>query len=95
MRISIIDDPGEFNFLELAARIGEANRICVFVDGVEIDDVQTADEEAGFVLKEKRDANGELMIIDDEWATEELRGKVEIKIVPRDKVVIRDREAND
>lgn len=71
MRISVDEkDPGFANFR------GHATK--VLLDGVEVHDCITADEEAGECLCYKDDENGKPVLDGDEIATEIRRGKVQI-----------------
>lgn len=61
----------------------------VFVDGTEHPDVFIADEEEGYVVRYKRDENGNLMTNADCTAarTETVFGKVEIKFPAGDSLI--------
>ena len=72
MRVSIYPtDPGFANFRGFG-------RHRVFLNGIEAQDVVTADEELGEVLRLARDEHGSLITDGDELIHEIVRGKVEI-----------------
>lgn len=76
MRISIdASDRGS----DLWSRVRDAG--ChIFLDGKELRDVITADEEDGYILKYKEDDVGNLVSVGNEWQVEELRGDVRIVV---------------
>ena len=51
----------------------------IYLDGKLIEDVVTADEGLGYILRYKHNDDGEIYTDEGEIATEELYGKVEIK----------------
>ena len=64
--------------------IDKHNFFRVLLDGVEQRWVETADDEGGFIIRSKLDADGKFVIDDNGyWAFEFLRGKVEIRIEPQ------------
>lgn len=82
MRISCDEnDPGYHNWLKLRSDAGAWNK--VLLDGKEIKDVITADDERGYVLRYVRSLTGNIRV--DYGAkkaiTEELHGKVEIVMI--------------
>jgi hypothetical protein len=82
MRISV--DQKDSGFCALLPVAG----MIISLDGSEIRDVITADEEAGEIVRGARNAAGELYIIGDEVAKETLRGTVVVHTpegFPRDR----------
>lgn len=73
---------------ELTKRMfDEGLRIDVFLDGVEQDMVETADEEAGYVIRYVLDHEGNAQIDPnnrDEVLVERVEGKVEIRVSRRE-----------
>ena len=76
------DDPGFIAWKKLVTD----NDIDIFLDGVEIKSVETADEELGYVLHCVLDADGNVQLHPERenevWTTES-SGRVEIKLRPR------------
>jgi hypothetical protein len=70
------------------ARIHPADhrKIHVFLDGVEIRGVETADEKRGYIMRAKTAADGSLIInpAENDYVREELRGVVTITGVERE-----------
>lgn len=76
MRLSVrVNDPGNFLYAAMG-RLGSEVRIKL--DGAEVDNVITADEEEGFITRYKRDEDGRLLIDGDHAAEDTVHGKVEI-----------------
>lgn len=80
MRLSVdSDDPGAVAFAELQARGKSA---VVRLDGQEVVDCFTADEEAGLIVRTKTDADGHLVLTPGgEIVRETLTGTVSIEVV--------------
>lgn len=79
MRVSIhITDPGYANFRGFG-------RHRVFLNGIEAEEVVTADEELGEIVRVARDEHGALIATDGgDFIHETVRGKVEIVTDERD-----------
>jgi hypothetical protein len=52
----------------------------IYLDGVEVRQVLTADDVAGYIKCAKLNENGDLYVVGDEVATEELHGMVRIEL---------------
>lgn len=82
MRISLLkEDPGYATWIAQYARFHRRPVAHVFVDGIEIERVLTADEEDGFVLALATDTNGRILLNQARTGIEEreLRGSVRIE----------------
>jgi hypothetical protein len=82
MRFSTTMGAAGFDFW-CVEHIDKHNFFRVFLDGVEQKRVEGADDEAGYVIRDKLDAAGNFVVEDGCWAVEFLQGKVEIKIEPQ------------
>lgn len=71
------DDPGFYPWCVLRNRDGYPS---VWVDGVEVHDVITVDDDVGLVVRYRRDAKGHFVLDGEDIAREELRGDVLIQI---------------
>lgn len=69
------DDPG-YELLDQIRKTGDA--VWVFLDGVPLRYVMTADEEEGFVIVTQTDSNGHPIYKDDEWLLETKHGQVKV-----------------
>lgn len=61
--------------------LANGRRVRVFLDGIEINEVITADSKLGIVERYKSDAAGKPVISGDEAARETLTGEVRIEII--------------
>ncbi len=79
MRVSMDEKDSGFKTWVKLRDIG----VYVFLDGDEVQDVITADDDLGYILKYTSDDAGDPVVIDgNEWAVEELAGAVEIVVGP-------------
>lgn len=82
MRLSVLERE---NLTEEETRV--ILNCTVFLDGKEIKDAIIADEEKGYIVRHRRDAQGNFIVVDDEIKTERIMGHVEIRspnrITPR------------
>ncbi|PBC23475.1 MULTISPECIES: hypothetical protein [unclassified Mesorhizobium] len=74
MRISA--DIGDAGYVPAEDRHG----VRIFLDGIEIKDVITADEECGYILRARRDSLCLLVAKDGELVTDEMYGQVKITV---------------
>ena len=75
MRVSVEKgDPGEAAF----GALPEPHGVRIFLDGKEVTDAVTADDEIGMVRALRKDADGHLVMDGGEVAIETLHGKVGI-----------------
>ncbi len=58
----------------------QGRTVVVFLDDVELREVETADEEAGFVIRACTDAEGHLVVKNGEIERETLHGRVRIEV---------------
>lgn len=76
VRLSTIEtDPGYAPWLEF---LGTRGKPLVYLDGVEVALVETADEEMGFIIRVVAEDDGGIKVVDDEIVRETLRGTVRI-----------------
>ncbi len=79
MRVSIDNKDSGY---ETFVNIRKSGLVHVLLDGAEVMDVITADEESDYVLAFKNDKHGNPIQSGGQWEVEERRGSVKILIQP-------------
>jgi hypothetical protein len=75
------DDPG---YVVYHRAIAGGNKVVVYLDDVEVEEVTIADEEEGFLVRFRSGPDGKLLLTEDRQAveTERLTGNVRIEVAP-------------